>query len=188
MHNYYDKTHWRAKVAYDIVYGRQHCILTSTESIKQVQIEQEKAFPADYIWSDIVQIHLQTHKKANTKTNMQMSKNGLSVEQVWMWPPTQLHFAVTSDSARWDNVRLMGQKQDKYLLFCSGCLPSKSLHYVTSLLICGEKKNMPSMVDRFLYWCWWWEGNDFRYIYYNKLQYSHIFCTKLNLMFFVSLT
>ena len=77
-----------------------------------------------------------------------MSKHGLSVEQVWMWPPTQLHFAVTSDSARWDNVRLMGQKQDKYLLFCSGCLPSKSLHYVTSLLICGEKKTCHQ----------WWTG------------------------------
>ena len=128
-----------------------------------------------------------TSKNANTKISMQMSKYGLSAEQVWMWPPTQLHFAVTSDSARWDNVRLMGQKQDKYLLFCSGCLPSKSLHYVTSLLICGEKKTCHQ----------WWTGfcTDVDHekgmisdIYYKKLQYSHIFCTKLNLMFFVSLT
>ena len=32
----------------------------------------------------------------------------------------------------------MGQKQDKYLLFRPGCLPSKSLHYLTSPLIWQE--------------------------------------------------
>ena len=119
-----------------------------------------------------------------------MSKNGLSAEQVWMWPPTQLHFAVTSDSARWDNVRLMGQKQDKYLLFCSGCLPSKSLHYVTSLLICGErKKHAINAMQWETGFCTdidsekgiLWMISD-----YNKLQYSHFFSTKLNLMFFLS--
>ena len=128
-----------------------------------------------------------TSKNANTKISMQMSKYGLSAEQVWMWPPTQLHFAVTSDSARWDNVRLMGQKQDKYLLFCSGCLPSKSLHYVTSLLICGEKKTCHQ----------WWTGfctdvdhekaTPWMILDYNMLQYSHFVCTKLNLIVFVSL-
>ena len=78
-------------------------------------------------------------------------------EQVWMNPPTQLHFPVTFDSARWDNVQLMGQKQDKYLLFRPGCLPSKSLHYLTSPLIWQESEKathwLKLVSDR-----WSWEA------------------------------
>ena len=64
------------------------------------------------------------------------------------------------DSGRWDNVRLMGQKQDKYLLFRPGCLPSKSLHYLTSPLIWQEwEKATCKLVSD---WWSWEEGSQFR--------------------------
>ena len=64
----------------------------------------------------------------------------LVMDRTGLDAPTLLHFPVTFDSGRWDNVRLMGQKEDKYLLFRPACLPSKSLHYLTSPLIWQERE------------------------------------------------